>query len=185
MLRRSVHLLVALAPLYYLLPAEFPGMPLRRWELLIALFAIVAVFEALRLRKGVTFVGLRPHESGSIASFMWAAAGITIALWLMPMEVATPVLVGMGLCDPLAGELRRAKAGKASQIAYPTVVYFVICFAALSLMTEARLELILVMSTVGAWLAIAAERAGVPVIDDDFLMIVVPGAFMSLLWLCL
>lgn len=183
MLRRSVHLLVALAPLYYLLPTEFPGVPLRRWELLIALFAIVALFEAVRLRRGITFVGLRPHESRSIASFMWAAAGITIALWLMPMEVATPVLIGMGLCDPLAGELRRAKARKTSQIAYPIIVYFVICLVTLSLMTEARLELILAMSAVGAWLAIAAERAGVPLIDDDFLMIIVPGAFMSLLWL--
>ena len=128
-------MLIALAPLYYLLPVEFEEVPLRRWQLLIAVFVAVAAFEAVRLRRGVTFTGLRPHEMHSIASFAWAAAGITAALWLMPMEIATPVLVGMGLCDPLAGELRRANASRIGRIAPPVIVYFVICFVLLSLMT--------------------------------------------------
>lgn len=183
LLRRSVHLLVALAPLYYLLPVEFEGVPVRRWQLLIAFFIAIAVFEAVRLRRGVTFTGLRPHEGHSIASFAWAAAGITVALWLMPMEIATPVLIGMGLCDPLAGELRRMKARRSSQIALPIGVHIVICVAALVMMTDASIALILLISFIGSSLAVATERHRMPLLDDDFLMIVVPGAAMSMLWL--
>jgi hypothetical protein len=183
LLRRTVHLLIALAPLYYLLPVEFEAFPVRRWQLLIAFFIAVAMFEAIRLRRGITFTGLRPHEGHSIASFAWAAAGITVALWLMPMEIATPVLIGMGLCDPLAGELRRSGARKSSQIALPLGVYIVICVAALATMTESSAALILLISIIGSSLAVATERHRIPLLDDDFLMIVVPGAAMSLLWL--
>ena len=185
LLRRSAHALIALAPIYYLLPTEFPVVPVHRWQFLILLFAIVAVFEAFRLRKGMTFKGLRPHEGYTIASFAWAAAGITIALWLMPMEIATPVLIGMGLCDPLVGELRRMNAKKTTQILFPMVVYFAICCVSLSLMTDVVTITVVALSFVGAWLAVMAERTRIPMVDDDFLMIIVPGIAMSLLWLSL
>ncbi|UCE91949.1 MAG: hypothetical protein JSV90_02045 [Methanobacteriota archaeon] len=181
--RRAVHMSVALAPLYYLLPVEFEGVPVRRWQLLMVFFFVVAVFEAIRLRRGMTFTGLRPHEMHSIASFAWAAAGVTAALWLMPMEIATPVLIGMGLCDPLAGELRRKKTPMLCQIALPVVAYFMICVGALALMTESALVLIVTISVAGSFLAMATERYRIRFVDDDFLMIVMPGALMSALWL--
>ena len=184
-LRRTVHMLIALAPLYYLLPVEFAEVPLKRWQLLIAVFVVVAVFEAVRLRRGVTFTGLRPHERDSIASFAWAAAGITIALWLMPMEIATPVLVGMGLCDPLAGELRRRAVSKWIPFALPVIAYFAICMTFVSLMTDTHLIIVVSISLIGSWLAVAAERYRSKLVDDDFLMIVVPGTVMSVLWLWL
>ena len=182
-LRRLVHCLVALAPLYYLLPVEMPGTPIHRWHLLIALFAAIMTFEAVRLRRRITFLGLRPHERDSMASFAWAAAGITAALWFMPMEVATPVLIGMALTDPLAGELRRLSARRSMQVAIPWLVYAAICVISISVMVENRFPMILAISILGASLAIASERLKIPVVDDDFLMIVVPGGLMSLLWL--
>ena len=184
-LRRTVHMLIALAPLYYLLPVEFDEVPLRRWQLLITIFIAVAVFEVVRLRRGITFMGLRPHERDSIASFVWAAAGITVALWLMPMEIATPVLIGMGLCDPLAGELRRASASRWVQITPPVAAFFAICVTSLSLMTDTHFALVVLISLIGSWLAVAAERYRIRHVDDDFLMIVVPGTVMSAFWLWL
>ena len=182
-LRRLMHCLIALAPIYYLFPVELPGTPVHRWHLLIALFAVVMLFEAWRLRRGITFLGLRPHERNTIASFAWAAAGITAALWFMPMEVATPVLIGMGLIDPLVGELRRIGARRSAQIALPWLAYAIICIVSMSVMVENHEALILVASILGASLAVGAERFRIPVVDDDFLMVVVPGAVMSLLWL--
>ena len=182
-LRRLVHCLVALAPLYYLLPVELPGTPIHRWHLLVAFFAAVMMFEALRLRRGITFLGLRPHECNTIASFAWAAAGITAALWLMPMEIATPVLIGMGLIDPLVGELRRLGAKLSTQMALPLLAYVLICATSLLLMVENNAALVAVVSILGAFLAVGAERLEIPVVDDDFLMVVVPGSVMSVLWL--
>ena len=182
-LRRLVHCLVALAPVYYLLPVELPGTPVHRWHLLIAFFATIMLFEAWRLHQGISFLGLRPHERNTIASFAWAAAGITTALWFMPMEVATPVLIGMGLIDPLVGELRRIGARQSAQIAMPWLAYAVICMISFSVMVENHTALIFAASIIGASLAVGAERIRLPVIDDDFLMVVVPGAVMSLLWL--
>ncbi|MDH3364933.1 MAG: hypothetical protein OEM29_02865 [Thermoplasmata archaeon] len=182
-LRRMAHSLIALAPLYYLLPVEMPVSPIRRWHLLIAFFIIIMILEAVRLRRGITFLGLRPHEAHSIASFVWAAAGITFALWLMPMDIAVPVLIGMGLVDPLVGELRRTGARPAASISAPLLVYALICVATLLMMTEKDLVTILAVSCFGAFLAVGAERLDLPVIDDDFLMIVVPGSLMSFMWL--
>jgi len=182
-LRRTVHSLIALAPLYYLLPIDMPFSPVKRWHLLIAFFVVIMLFEAVRLRKCITFLGLRPHETHSIASFAWAAAGITVALWLMPMEIATPVLIGMGLVDPLLGELRRKGTRPAVSFPGPLLVYALICVAALLVITEEGVAAILTVSFVGAFLAIGAERLDLPVIDDDFLMIVVPGSLMSFMWL--
>lgn len=183
--RRLVHCMIALAPLYYMLPVEIPGLPIRRWHLLITFFATIMVFEAVRLRRGISFFGLRPHERNSIASFAWAASGITAALWLLPMEIATPVLIGMGLVDPLAGELRRTGAAPLVQISMPLLAYVVICAAMLSLMAEKELVSVLVVSSLGAFLAVGVERLGLPGIDDDFLMIIVPGSLMSILWLAM
>ncbi len=174
---------MALAPLYYLLPTDMPFSPVKRWHLLIALFIIIMLFEAIRLRRGITFLGLRPHETHSIASFAWAAAGITVALWFMPMEIATPVLIGMGLVDPLLGELRRTGARPAISIPVPVLVYALICISTLLVISEEALVTIMAVSIIGALFAVGAERLDLPVVDDDFMMIVVPGSLMSLMWL--
>ena len=181
--RRLAHCLVALTPVYYIIPEELPLSPFRRWHLLIAFFLLIAIVESVRLWKKATFFGLRPHEKDSIASFAWAAAGITIALWLMPWEIATPVLVGMGLVDPLAGELRRAGRSRAVTLCLPMAVYASICIVALWALADAAIPVVLGLSVVGAAVAVAAERWRLPYIDDDFLMIIVPGTLMSLLWL--
>ena len=183
--RRLVHCLVAVTPVYYLMPTELSVSPLMRWHLLIAFFAVIVMFESVRLWRKATFFGLRPHERNSIASFAWAAAGITLALWVMPWEVATPVLIGMGLVDPLAGELRRVKRTRWLQILPPLAVYASICMIALTTLTDAPISEMVIISSLGAVLAVAAERRRVPYVDDDFLMIIVPGIAMSLLWLAL
>ena len=185
MVRRLVHSLVALTPVYYLIPEDLPLSPLKRWHLLVLFFTAIALFESIRLWKRATFFGLRPHEKESIASFAWAAAGVTLALWLMPWEIATPVLIGMGLVDPLAGELRRAGKHRFTATVIPLVVYVVICLMSFWTFTQLTWTQIMSFSCLGSCLAVAAERWRVPYVDDDFLMIVVPGLAMSLLWLAM
>jgi hypothetical protein len=183
--RRGAHASMALAPLYYVLPTNLPFLGIHRWSVVVAFFSAIMVFEAVRLWKGVTFMGLRPHEKGQIASFAWAAAGVTAVLWLSPHDIASAALIGMALVDPLAGELRLAGVRDRATIASTLAIYFGLCIATL-LVWDARPALeTLLLSLVAAPLAVASERIKTPYIDDDFLMAVIPAAAMiglALLW---
>lgn len=182
-IRRGMHVLIGLAPLYYLLPDDLPIIGLRRWVLLIAFFAGIALFEGYRLRKGFTFLGLRPHEAHHIASFVWAAAGITAVLWLFPYDIATAALISMALVDPLAGELRAAKKGDSITIPVSLVAYFGLCSAGLVLWEWRGVQASIIMALSGSFVAVLSERFKVPYVDDDFVMVVLPPTVMS--WLTL
>jgi hypothetical protein len=151
----------------------------------VAFFSAIMLFEAFRLWKGITFMGLRPHEKDQIASFAWAAAGITAVLWLCPHDIATAALIGMALVDPLAGELRLARVHDGMTISSTLLIYFGLCIASL-LAWDMRSALVsLLLAAVAAPLAIASERVKIRYVDDDFLMSVVPAAAMTglaLLW---
>lgn len=157
-IRRTIHCLLALAPVYYLLPVDLPVIGVRRWVLLIAFIAIITLIEAIRLPKGIMILGLRPHEKHQIASFVWAAAGITAALWLFPHDIATVVIVGMAFVDPLSGELRSHGVGTWRNIGVSSLVYFVICTTVLVLADDRLLLGLLLLSVVGTVIAIGSEQ---------------------------
>jgi hypothetical protein len=178
-LRRGVHASMALAPLYYALPVNLPFLGIHRWSVVVAFFSAIMLFEAVRLWKGITFMGLRPHEKDQIASFAWAAAGITAVLWLCPHDIASAALIGMALVDPLAGELRRAEVRDRMTVSSTLLIYFGICITSMLAWDMRSAIASLVLSVVAAPLAIASERIKTPYIDDDFLMSVIPAAAMT------
>lgn len=178
--RRTIHCLLALAPAYYLLPEELPGVGWGRWVLLIGFFLIVSMVEVVRHLMGWTFFGLRPHERDQIASFVWAAAGVTIALWLFREDVATAAIIGMALVDPLAGELRRVRPGSALSLTVPLATYFVIAVSVLHLWGAMPVTHLVLAGALGAVTAVIAERAKTRYVDDDFLMILLPCLVMQL-----
>lgn len=180
LVRRLAHFAIALAPLYYLLPVQLPFIGVRRWVLLIAFFASVAAFEHWRHAKGVTFLGLRPHERWAVASFLWAAAGITLVLWLFPHELASASLVAMALADPLAGELRRA--GKRFVVVgfLEGVIYLLLALAVLVYMGPWPFAGSVLLALVGATVAVPAECIKTRYVDDDFSMLVLPAIAMTL-----
>jgi len=178
--RRCLHCLLAFAPAYFLLPTELPVLGVGRWVLLILFFLAVSLVEVVRLVMGWTFFGLRPHERHQIASFVWAAAGVTVALWFFRDDIATAAIIGMALVDPLAGELRRVRPSSTVTIAVPIAVYVVISavvFSAYGLMSDLS---IVTVSIIGATTAVGAERKKIRYLDDDFLMIVLPCLLMEL-----
>jgi len=180
--RRLTHVFIAFAPLYYSIPVDLPYVGLRRWVLLIAFFVAVSMFEAIRLWKGITFLGLRPHERTQIASFAWAAAGITLVLWLFPHEIATAALIGMAIVDPLIGELRNSIDARMA-VPVSSGVYLVLCISALLLSSEMSFLFAGALASVGAAVAIASENLEIKYVDDDFLMAVLPAVAMTALWL--
>lgn len=177
--RRAFHCAIALAPLYFLLPVELPVIGLRRWFLLIAFFAFVAVFDFWRRSRGMTFLGLRPHERWGVASFLWAAAGITFVLWLIPPDLATAALVGMAFADPAAGELRSAFRRPVLAASAAASLYFGVVMATLVLSGDWSAGKAALLAFVGAGIAIPSESLKVRFVDDDFSMLVFPAIVMS------
>ncbi len=175
MVRRLMHCLIALAPLYFLLPDDLPLINMRRWVLLIVFFAAVSIFDTWRRINKIPIFGLRPHEEESVASFAWAAAGITFVLWMIPKPLATATLIGMALVDPLMGELRRSFGQKVWVIAASIGVYFAIAFSTLALWGDHTIPMCIILAAIGALVAIPSEAIKVKVIDDDFLMLALPG----------
>lgn len=179
LVRRSVHGLIALAPLYFLLPDDLPVIGLRRWVLLIAFLVGIGAFDAWRRHKGLTFLGLRPHERKGIASFAWASAGITFVLWLIPQDIATAALVSMAFVDPLAGELRVKHGKKPWPVMASAIVYFALALSIMALWGDHTVVQSMLLAFVGAGVAIPSEAFKVRYMDDDFAMLVFPAIVMS------
>jgi len=178
LVRRFVHALVALAPIYYLLPVDLPYVGFRRWVLLIIFISAMFVFESVRIWKKFTFLGLRPHEKDRLASHAWAAAGLFIVLWLFPHDIASAALVGWALVDPLLGELRGRGMNPRSAVALSAVTYFVLALIMFVLWNERPAAEVTILSALATAVAIPAEYIKVRYVDDDFMMSVLPALAM-------
>jgi dolichol kinase len=185
LVRRFVHALVALAPIYYLLPVDLPYVNVRRWVLLIVFIAAMFVFESVRVWKKFTFLGLRPHEKDRLASHAWAAAGLVIVLWLFPHDIASAAIVGWALVDPLLGELRGRKMDLRLVVILSAATYFALACVMFLLWSERSFAALAALSFVGMVIAIPAEWVEVRFLDDDFLMSVLPAVAMLALSLLL
>jgi len=173
------HVAIAFAPLYFLLPDDLLIPGLRRWILLVLFFCSILLFEAFRLWKGFIFMGLRPHEVNQIASFAWAAIGITLVLWLFPEDIATAALVGMALVDPLAGQLRSKYGEKGVSLVLSALAYFLLAFSIVALWADRDVIGAAFLALVGAGVAIPSEAIRQKYIDDDFAMAFFPAVVMS------
>lgn len=179
LVRRFVHALVALAPIYYLLPDDLPYVGLRRWVLLVLLIAGIFAFEGLRLWKKFTVLGLRPHERDRLASHAWAAAGLVIVLWVVPeKDIASAAIVGWALVDPLMGEMRGRKMRSRSVVAVSAAAYFVLALALFALWNMRPIAEMAALCALGAAVAIPSEYLKVRFVDDDFMMSVAPAFAM-------
>ncbi len=153
--------------------------------LLIAALVGVFVFEVYRLRKNITFLGLRPHEKTQIASFAWAAGGVVVVLWLFEPAVASVAIVGVALIDPLLGELRRVKIHVAWQVLLPMAAYLVIALSVMYIAGDRQIWEQLAMAGAATLVAIPSEWFKIDYVDDDFLMLVAPAVAMAWLQLLL
>ncbi len=180
LVRRAVHAAVALAPIYYLFPVDLPWLGIPRWVLLVVFLSAMFTFESIRVWKKFTFLGLRPHEKDRLASHAWAAAGLVIVLWLFPHDIASAAIVGWALVDPLMGELRSSKKSKVGVVVLSTLAYLTLALVMFSLWNERAAAEFIVLSIVGAAVAIPSEFVKVRRVDDDFLMSVLPAVGMLL-----
>jgi len=87
------------------------------------------------------------------------------------MHLAFVCLLGMGLIDPLIGEIQHHQPELYPYV--PFLAWSLLAMPLLSILSDFSLPMIITLSTIGATSAILAEYPTLR-IDDDFLMIIVP-----------
>lgn len=169
LLRRIIHSVTWIVLVYYLIPDPLFGRPKRLW--LMILVGIVLTFEALRLYFRFDVYGIRQYEKRQIAAYAWAAMAAGITLLFFPMHLAIVCLVGMGIVDPVIGEIHYHVPKLYPYV--PLVIWFGLALLLLNLFTDISMLLVFVMSVIGSVVAIIAEYPSI-IIDDDFLIVVAP-----------
>ncbi len=169
LVRRIVHAMVWVCLVYYFLPDRLLGFS--KDILLLALLGIILVIEAIRLYKGYRWFGMREYEEKRIAAYAWASIAASLSLLFFPMHLVAVCLVGMGIVDPMIGELQHYKPALYPIV--PSITWFICSLTFLTYLTAYSLPFIIIISGVGMLSAVAIEYPDLWV-DDDFLMVILP-----------
>jgi hypothetical protein len=179
--RRILHAAGAFVLLYFVLPPDF-FIVVSTTGLLLILLAGVLVLEAARhvLRFHLGLV--RPYEEGRVGSYAWYAVALTVAVLLFPAPVATVVVLGVALVDPLTGELRRLEHPRRYIPLVPIATYTLLGLGALAVGFHWAPVAAFGVAFVLGVVAVTVEQWRIPWVDDDFTMTVVPG-ILGAAWL--
>ena len=178
--RRIAHASGAFVLVYYLLPVNaFVVLP--TWGLIVVALATVLVLEVLRHRAGLELPTIRPYEQGRVASYVYWGVALAITVLFFPRAIAAAAILGTALVDPLAGELRLARAGRAAQWGLPILAYGGLAFVALRWVGSWPLEGSAVAAFLAAIVGVIAERPRHRYYDDDLAMTLAPAILLVLL----
>lgn len=179
--RRCLHVVGAAVLAYYVLPSDFFLVAPNEVVLLLALGAVL-LLEVLRHLAGWELPTIRPHERDRVASFAWYALALTGAVLLFPRPVATVVVLGTALIDPVAGEVR-LMGRRALYPLVPFAAYAGIAFGVLAGAFGWTLGGAAGAALLAAALGVAAEFPKHPLVDDDLAMTIVPALGLAALLL--
>ncbi len=170
LIRRGFHTLSSLFVIYWWLPPYIDPLQLTRQQVAVLGLSLLAAFEAYRIHRGWQFLGLRDYEKTHIAGYFWGASGYVLALLFFDQRFAMITILGTTLGDPVLGELRQTRFKQAA----PAAGFAVWCAVAAACILVVPLSTPWALVPVGAALAVIAEGAKQPYIDDNFLMNIVP-----------
>jgi hypothetical protein len=172
--RRFLHVLAAVALLYYVLPVDFFVIAPKVYVLLAAL-AAVYVLEGLRHVAGLELPTIRPYEAGRVGSFAIFGTAVVVAILFFPMAIACAVVLGTAVADPVAGELRRDPRYRRVDAVGPFAVYGTLAFIGLAVVGRWPALPSVALAALAGVVAVAVERPKVGWVDDDLLMTLVPA----------
>jgi len=175
--RRLLHLLGAAVLIYYPLPDNFFVIAPKVYVLLAA-FAAMVVLEVLRHTAGLELPTIRPYERHRIASFVFYALALVLAVLVFPLPIGAAVVLGTAAVDPIAGELRRRGGSSLVTVGVPLVVYGLLAFVGLAVIGSWPIGFAVLFAACAAPIALAAERPKWPWVDDDLVMTLAPGLFL-------
>jgi hypothetical protein len=181
--RRLMHWILSLAIVYYWLPDPLFVEGVYRWHVLLGAVLIACTVEFVRLKRKKIFPGMRSYEKSRIASYVYAVIGAAIVLAISPDIIGVPCILGMALCDPIAGELRYSKINEMKIAIFTAITYAFITLFSLTILHAEPITMILLIAVMTP-LAVLSEQVDIKHLDDDLTMLVIPAIAGTLfLWI--
>ncbi len=178
--RRVFHTFAASFLFYYLLPDE-GWMALVKKLLPIIIVACMIVVEYRRIRGNLDhnrFFGLRSYEKKQPASYLYFGVAVLLLFLFFPQQIAIPCILCAAFTDPIIGESRYYLGKKKAYIIgfLISMSFFMITWY------QADWWILALVSVIGATGAVVGEAKKLRLIDDDFMIQMLPAILLVLIW---
>ncbi len=178
--RRVFHTFAASFLFYYLLPDE-EWINLGKIVLPIIIVLCMVVVEYRRIRGNLDhqrFFGLRNYEKKRPASYLYFGVGVLILFLLFPQQIAIPCILCASFTDPIIGESRYYLGKKRAY----AIGFVISAFFFLVTWYRAELWVLIFASLLGAIGAVIGEAKKLTLVDDDFMIQMLPALLLLLMW---
>jgi len=178
--RRVFHTFSASFIFYYMLPDIYWINLVKIW-IPVVLLIFIFILEYLRINGKVNsnhFFGLRMYEEKRVSSYLFFGIAVFILLLFFPQQIAVPCILCASIADPIMGEIRHRYGEKKVY-----VVGFLVC-ALFFFVTwyKADFRILIIVSLIGAAGAVIGETKKLKLLDDDFMIQMVPAILLLIIW---
>jgi dolichol kinase len=178
--RRVFHTFAASFLFYYLLPDE-EWINFGKIVLPIIIVVCMVVVEYQRLRGDLDhqrFFGLRNYEKKRPASYLYFGFGVLSLFLLFPQQIAIPCVLCASFTDPIIGESRYYFGKKPAY----AIGFIISMFFFLVTWHQADWWVLIFVSLLGATGALVGEAKKLNLVDDDFMIQMLPAVLLLLMW---
>jgi dolichol kinase len=178
--RRVFHTFAASFLFYYILP-DGEILSLIKIVVPIGILLCMTVIEYHRVRGSLNhqrFFGLRSYEKKRPASYLYFGIAVLLLFLLFPQQIAIPCILCASFTDPIIGESRYYLGKKRAYL----IGFFVSLFFFLVTWYQADYWILILVSFIGATGALIGEAIKLKLLDDDFMIQMLPAIILYLVW---
>jgi dolichol kinase len=178
--RRVFHTFAASFLFYYLLPDE-EWINLGKIVLPIIIVLCMVVVEYRRIRGDLDhqrFFGLRNYEKKRPASYLYFGVAILLLFLLFPQQIAIPCILCASFTDPIIGESRYYLGKKRAY----AIGFLISTFFFLMSWYRSDWWVLVLVPLLGATGAVIGEAKKLKLVDDDFMIQMLPAILLLLMW---
>jgi len=178
--RRVFHTFAASFLFYYLLPDE-EWINFGKIVLPVIIVLCMVVVEYRRIRGDLDhqrFFGLRNYEKKRPASYLYFGVAVLLLFLLFPQQIAIPCILCASFTDPIIGESRYYLGKKRAY----AIGFVVSMFFFLVSWYRADWWVLILVPLLGATGAVMGEARKLKLVDDDFMIQMLPAILLLLMW---
>ena len=168
--RRLFHLASPVFLAFYWIPEDLGATGIRKEALLLLAVGTVLVVDVARIALRIPVFGLRKYEAGRVSAYAWGTIGLALGFAFFPMVLVIPAFCGMAWIDPLCAWSRRT--GRFPWL--PAIAYAAVFASLLVIVGKLNPLELGALTAIATPVALLAEYPDIRVVDDDFLMTIVP-----------